>query len=424
MPDSPKEAEAAQALFSAIADYLGASQSQLVLNVKTYPTYEDFKSNPTNASYIDLALKEIRIPQVSLASIEGLLTKDVTWYESSVHIANKIINEIDTIDEDFSRIKRADWDDFIYVRGGKKEKKRSANAMENIGALFSIANSNDPFFGDINKWSPADIYFVSDTAETAIKNEVTLASGNKLKSSYNFIDLNDFTAKLLDSGDLLPLSLKKADKNVHIVKMNFERSEEEKNFANIKYYGVSDWSKKYTMQAPTTRDIKIYFSKDKKEKLKIRHDPYSSRYGINPAVKAEIEVTGAGGRGGSAGSLDIITNIIKQKDAAFAAAIQRAFDGGLKNFTAAIEALNQQYNIPAKGQKEKLPKPQHDKYKQERGKLSGLHISNAMMPVIYKWFKNNEGTPVGERVNNNMLRAFIEYTSSRTIKSGKFVIAK
>ena len=35
------------------------------------------------------------------------------------------------------------WQNIFYVRGAKADKSRSANTMENIEALFKIANKNN-----------------------------------------------------------------------------------------------------------------------------------------------------------------------------------------------------------------------------------------------------------------------------------------
>ena len=43
MADSPKAAEAAQALFCAMADYIGSSAIDKKFSLKTYPTYAAFK---------------------------------------------------------------------------------------------------------------------------------------------------------------------------------------------------------------------------------------------------------------------------------------------------------------------------------------------------------------------------------------------
>ena len=46
------------------------------------------------------------------------------------------------------------------------------------------------------------------------------------------------------------------------------------------------------------------------------------------------------------------------------------------------------------------------------------------MTTLYKWFKGNEGDKTLEHLNVKVLQKFIEYTSSRSPQSGKFVIAK
>ena len=43
MADSPKAAEAAQALFCAMADYIGSSAIDKKFSLETYPTYALFK---------------------------------------------------------------------------------------------------------------------------------------------------------------------------------------------------------------------------------------------------------------------------------------------------------------------------------------------------------------------------------------------
>ena len=46
------------------------------------------------------------------------------------------------------------------------------------------------------------------------------------------------------------------------------------------------------------------------------------------------------------------------------------------------------------------------------------------MPILYDWFKANEGDKRTEKLNSKFLQKFVEYTSSRSAESGKFVIAK
>ena len=83
---------------------------------------------------------------------------------SSVLIAVKLLDDIKKINSKFGKIQDAGWQDFFYVRGATGGK----TTMNNIDILFKYANKNDKKFGDINKWSPADIYFVSKNAKSCI----------------------------------------------------------------------------------------------------------------------------------------------------------------------------------------------------------------------------------------------------------------
>ena len=76
---------------------------------------------------------------------------------------------------------------------------------------------------------------------------------------------------------------------------------------------------------------------------------------------------------------------------------------------------------PAKGM---TGEQQYERYKEDRIDLSGVHLLNEIMPVIYDWFTGNEGNEKTKRLNTKVLQRFIEYASSRSPQSGKFVIAK
>ena len=93
---------------------------------------------------------------------------------------------------------------------------------------FKIANNNTkynlevmkiPKFGDPNKWSPADIYYASNKVKDSLAKHLSEAQKDK---TYSFDQLNLFISKQIDSGDLLPLSLKKATTSVIIKKVNFD----------------------------------------------------------------------------------------------------------------------------------------------------------------------------------------------------------
>ena len=59
-----------------------------------------------------------------------------------------------------------------------------------------------------------------------------------------------------------------------------------------------------------------------------------------------------------------------------------------------------------------------------RAHLSGIHISNNMMPVIYDWFNSNGNDPKTRILCSRVIRNFVEYATSRSVQSGMFVIAK
>lgn len=441
MADSPIQAEAAQALFCAMADYVGVQNVEKHLNSKLYPSYTLFKrggeKSLSNKKLIELSYAQLEVPGVSLKDMEDFLIKKPDWYESSILIAVKIIQELTSIDKDFKRLDKPKWSNIMYVRGAKADKSRSANAMENIEALFKIANKNDKnVFGDVNKWSPADIYFVSDKADKAIDEEVGMLSvkagkgSGSIQDSYNFLNLNELCNDLLDSGDLLPLSLKKAKGTATLYNYNFVRSKEEKELAAIKYFGVSNWKTLYTPKKPITRDIKIYFSKNLKERIKVRHDPTTSgNFGVNKAIKFEIEVSGAGGRGGSVVAWPIITRIISEVDKKLSSDLSAGRTRGLVAYEKALDKLNKIYGVKQSDNKRVLKQAKngekiYDAYKADRVDLSGVHICNNLMPILYKWFTANQDDKKKRKLNDKFLQKFVEYTSSRSPKSGKFVIAK
>lgn len=426
MADRTALAESSQALFCAIADYIGATKTNKIFDTKKYKDYTSFRS-VVGAKTLKESFKRIETPGVSSSDIENFLNNDIPWYTSSILIAKKLVNDINKIDPDLS-IAAKGFQKLFYLRGDD-------DVMGNIEGLFKIANKSgyksQAKFGNVNKWSPADIYFVSDKADNVIKEEVKSLSKKapkgtgKISDSYDFVNLNKTVNGLVDSGDLLPLSLKKVLKTANLYKYNFDRKKDEKELANIKYFGVSDWSKLYTIKKPVTRDIKIYFSSDKKEKIKIRHDPSSDNFGVNKAIKAEIEVSGAGGRGGSAVGIPIITRIIERVDKKLANDVRAAFNKGIREYETELFKLNTRYGVKKGDNKSKLKnagKDIYDNYKAERAHLSGLFISNNLMKTIYTWFKGNEGKI--EELNAKVLQKFIEYTSSRSPQSGMFVIAK
>ena len=413
--------EGAQALFCAIADFVGTPKLHQELSLKKYPTYKDFKSLKKNQVIIDKAFKKTKLVGVSRKQIETLL-EDKTWYESSVLIAITLLDEIKDINTNFGKIQAPNWQDLFYVRGAKG----GDTTMDNISILFKYANKNDKKFGDINKWSPADIYFVSKDARKEVQEQVKMAKGNK---SYTFLQLNNLCSGLIDSGDLLPLSLKKVENRApDIDHINFNRPLEEKKLSNIKYTK--------TKKSKGGRNIQIHFTPGRSQ-LKIRHVPSNDNFYASKTIKAEIQVTGYP-RLGSIGSMNILLSVIKdaglKSGDKFAEKLKAAFDKGFKSYKKGIEELNVYYDINANDghsilegyQSNKGLKDMYEDYKQDREKISKEEISDNINPVIEDYFDTNKKpkTPKSFSDSTMMIQSVIKYASSRSPQSGKFVIAK
>lgn len=407
MADKTSIQESAQALFCALADFSGASKVTKTFDEKLYPSYLAFKkmwdeSNPT--AKIEISFKShVEAPGVTLELLEKFLNENPDWYLSSLLIAKKLIEDIDQIGNKFSRIKRPSWSEIFYVRGDK-------SVMKNIEELFKLANTEQKkinsipgiqktvIFGNVNKWSPADIYFASDKAKKQIQNTL---DGNL--EGFSFTDLNILVSNLIDSGDLLPLSLKKQTKRVFIQKVNFDRLHELKTIQKYYYNGTSDW-KLYTVQKPQTRDLKIFIDDGKKDHMKARHDASSISF------KVDFQVANAQARGGSIGSAGIFSDILDAVDSKFAKKWLQLYDKANETYKKELKSLG--------------PKPTNEKakkaYDEERGKISALYVTNVIFPPLIDWLEKGKKNQRTDR----FVRLAYAYITSRTDASSKFVIAK
>ena len=398
MADKTALAESAQALFCAIGDHLGSVESNNILNIKTFVDYNSFALS--NRKTIELAFKRIETPGVSLDDLEDFLSKDNSWYKSSVLIASKLVKDIVNIDANFNKISRKGFQDIYYFRGDRV-------VMGKIEELFKLAQNNgigklknQPELSDINKWSPADIYYSSVKANKEIDKRLTEAKKNP--KAFTFTQLNILVSELIDTGDLLPLSLKKTTSTVKLQKVNFDRKQELKEIKNIKVKGTSDWKPykrvKYG-QTSQTRDLKIFVGIGQ---IKIRHDPSTPRFVV------EYLISGAEARGGSIASIKVFTDIISLVDKSLGDKILKLYNEGniaFKNEQKELDKL-----------KSKMDKAQFDF---ERGANSAINIINRIMPPLKQYFtKNVEGK------GDLIAQLLYEYTTSRTSLSGKFVIAK
>jgi len=466
-----KAFESAQALFCAMADFLGKEKSKKVLNYKTYETYGQFKSEKGNEKLINDSYNKLKTTGVSLDLIEKILIKDVDWYKSSVNIAVKLIDDISEIDKDFKKIQSPGWTDFLYYRGAKG----GSDVMEDIEQLFTIANKKDKLFGDVNKWSPADIYFASKVAEKKIQQVVS-----NPPQGFNFVNLNQLMNSLIDKGELLGVSLKKAPKEVHIYKINFTQEKNQEILEDIKYFDISE-------NKGTDRDVQIYFGSSKaKPLIKIRHDPYSDALGASLAIKCEIE--GKNSRLGSLVSFGTGTNspgatgftdLWARVDPTYAKKLATSFQKGTLAYKKGIDELNKEYmkkigttktGVQLKAELKKVACPDslineiiksnggfnyekkigltslqiikglkptlYEAYQNERILLSVTHIVSSFEGLIRDYFTEGKKVKDVTQVNvtqrdinlqirkNNVIMEIYKYASAMSPSSGRYVITK
>jgi hypothetical protein len=397
MADKTALAESSQALFCAIADFLGANKSKKVLDINQYLTYTDFKRQ-VGEGVVSKAEKRIRTPGVSLSDIETFLGKNNDWYKSSVLIAKKLIEDISSVDADF-KIKQEGFQNLFYFRGDQE-------VMGNIEKLFKIANTspitikNQVKFGNVNKWSPADIYLATSKAKVDISQAVLKAK----PKSYSFIDLNILTSNLIDSGDLLPLSLKKTTKDVILQKVNFDKKSEIKALEKVSLSSkkVTNWQPYKKVPFGTkgeTRDMRAFLNNG--GEIKFRHDPSAKRF------VAEFIGGGAEARGGSIGSIKLFCELFALVDKETSKQVLKEYQEGEIQYFTDLKLIE---NL--RGKDKKL-------FDHERGAISAMNIINRIMPILKNWFQKTDKKKV-----DDFIRIIFQYITSRTPLSGKFVIAK
>ena len=248
MADITTITESAQALFSAIGDLVGLkNMPEPKKPNKGEPdsgciwTYDDFKEHykglrsrgQTNQMTIKKVWDSVHVQGGgSFKEIEDIFEKDAEWYRSSIYIARKLLVDIQTISKKFPMVESQGWSKILYSRGSDVVMGTIANLFKKANdcqkKLDSDAKSKGVIFGDVNKWSPADMYWSCPAARTALAKELTKAN---TAECYTFLELNKCIMRLIDSGGLLPLSLKKAGPAVKLVQVNFDRDCERKSVA-------------------------------------------------------------------------------------------------------------------------------------------------------------------------------------------------
>jgi hypothetical protein len=438
------EAEGGQALFCYIADILGSVHTTKIfdkyIESKDYNAFMKHpwpgKRGKTIQHIVDEGFKTNRVNTTkSKTVILSYLSKKKDWFVSSLLIGKKVIETINKIDSDFAKIKSPGWDNLFYQHGDEEVMQiiadlfKSANNQSKKLSTF-LSTTDSPVkvksFGDINKWTPADIYFASQKSKKTLKN--LLSEEQTKKGNLTFKSLNKTISALIKSGDLLPLSLKKAKNDVVIKQVNFSAADEKKLLKQVKCVGVQKWDKmnaKYEMKSKKFkwkgsysggRDIYILLKEGTKDlRVQIRHTP-ASQGRPSRGVKIVLSYTGTSALAGQIVGMDNLTNLISVVDKSFATKLKTTWDQNYKKF----EEVANSYIATGggKGNYTSKDKKRKNKFNDDIGAISGTTLMNPVRKVIESYFKSPK------EKQHNVVRTIHQYSASRSEASAKYVIAK
>ena len=162
--------------------------------------------------------------QAVYAAMANVLKKNITTSDISKENFEKA-NKLSFTDEDFAKIKNELPDDWIQssIKGANALRKefsgssfeyhRGTNKVDIVENVFKAINKKERAFGDLNKWSPADIYLIDKRFDPKV-----LQKENTLKG------LNAMMLKLIEEKKLIGVSLKKIESgNGKISRKNFPK---------------------------------------------------------------------------------------------------------------------------------------------------------------------------------------------------------
>jgi len=162
-------------------------------------------------------------------TLESMIDLPEDWHKSSIWGANKL---------------------YTLYKGKTYTFHRGSNYVDKIENTFKRINKVEGAFGNLNKWSPADIYMITEKGKTAIDNDISKAT--------NLGDLNKRMIKHYKSGDVVGVSLKKIGTSA----VKFSENNIEPNKVDVTYQStqVVAESKKSLFES---MDIYLVHSKGK-----------------------------------------------------------------------------------------------------------------------------------------------------------------
>ena len=177
--------ESAQCLYAALIFYIYKKQTK----TNKVVSKKDF----TNAfRYCDVSAK-----------FEDMLDLPQDWHISSILGANELLKRY----------------------RGKYEFHRGSSTVDIIEGAFKRINQREKAFGNLNKWSPADMYMFTNKGKQMARTEIAQAS--------TLQKLNALMLKYFKSKDIVGVSLKKLSGSVNASENNIDNDK-----STVKYTGT------------------------------------------------------------------------------------------------------------------------------------------------------------------------------------------
>ena len=173
--DDTERNESAQCLYAALVFYVFKKQIKLDQKITKANFIEAFKKCDTSASF------------------ESMLDLPKDWHESSILGANALLKNYK----------------------GVYEFHRGSSTVGIIESSFKRINQREKAFGNLNKWSPADIYMFTQKGKVAVRAEISIAK--------TIQSLNSLMLKYYKSGDIIGVSLKKISGTVKVSENNITK---------------------------------------------------------------------------------------------------------------------------------------------------------------------------------------------------------
>lgn len=469
--------ESAQAFFCLIADKLGKDKTKKLFadyykKAKIKGDY-DVKKKESKAAIaffeekgVKEALKKATVTNINtiktIDEVKSFIITKKDWFISSMKIAEKLLSGVQKLFSTFPNIAAPGLLGIYYAHGDEA-------VMGTIKELFLTANKNSGNkFGDINKWTPADIYFASKDGKESLKQMV---SDIDSKTTLNIPNLNNDIIKLVDGGHLLPISLKMVKKNAILEKVNINMTEQDKLITSIKYkhYTMNLWksgevktipslveikkqtseiikqigkefSKKDQNKSDSYREMKIYFDiggagtgmSRKEANFQIRHTP-ASKGRPSAGLKIVLQYAGSSAQHGQLVGIEGLSKTISEVDPQFGGDLKTEFYKRYEIYKTAANTFIDEHGGSAmynskgpEAPKEKL------KFNTIIGALSANFLMDPFRKKIADYFNESrnkrrkiiKGLGASRSKNDRVFQEIFTYASSRSPGAAPFLVAK